>query len=253
MLDAVDAGPDQPGQRVLAEHVGRDPRALGVRGVHGRLAARRRATAARGRPPRARSSRRRASPTGWRGPARRPAPAAPPGSPPRSAGRGCSAWAGRGGARPGRSRASAGRRRAGGCRPGLPQSRRSSAPAAASVCPCSRASSRSTGPSGPMPTWQWASTRPGRIQAPSATVGASGTGSRLIRPSAVTHSSPTRSPSAVPSSSDAAQVQGSRRGRRRHAGEGSDARTAAWVGRSRAVCSAVSGTTSRRRWAPWTP
>ena len=37
MLDAVDAGVDQARQRVLAEHVRGDPRALGVRGVDGGL------------------------------------------------------------------------------------------------------------------------------------------------------------------------------------------------------------------------
>ena len=37
VLDAVDAGVDQAGQRVLAEHVGGDPGPVGVRGVDGRL------------------------------------------------------------------------------------------------------------------------------------------------------------------------------------------------------------------------
>ena len=81
---------------------------------------------------------------------------------------------------------------------GDPQSRSSSAPTSRSASACAIASSSSTPPCGPSPTWQCASTSPGRIQPPSKIVSASPTGSRLMRPSTIHSSMGSSSGSPIP-------------------------------------------------------
>ena len=81
---------------------------------------------------------------------------------------------------------------------GEPQSRSSRAPASRSVSACAIASSSSTPPCGPSPTWQCASTNPGRIQPPSNIVSAPLIGSRLIRPSTIHSSMGSSSGSPIP-------------------------------------------------------
>src|SRR6476661_9030223 len=71
---------------------------------------------------------------------------------------------------------------------GEPASRSKSAPTSRSVSACTIASSSSTAPCWPRPTWQCASTRPDTIQPPSNTVCASLTGSALSVPSTIHHS-----------------------------------------------------------------
>src|SRR5205085_3486370 len=55
-----------------------------------------------------------------------------------------------------------------------------------------------TGPWGPRPMWQWASTRPGTTHPPVATVSAPATGSEVMRPSTIQRSRSVASGSTTP-------------------------------------------------------
>ena len=172
VLDAVDAGLDQPGQHGLPEAVGRHPCAVLV-GRRDRVPRTHRpGTTGPGRPRHGRSSRRPASPSRrLPGPPARRTPAARPARS-RGRSRGCSGGCARGGDRTGP--VAAGRRAPGptGCR----QASRSRAAAASRRRGrrgpgCSVVAS-STAPCSSSPRWQWASTRPGTIQPSRGRLGA---------------------------------------------------------------------------------
>src|SRR6185295_16606513 len=87
------------------------------------------------------------------------------------------------------------RSRSGRVSTGEPQSRISSVPASRSVCACVTHSDSGTGPSGPSPTWQCASTSPGTRKPASTSVCAPGSGPSTNSPAPSTYSSASSSPS----------------------------------------------------------
>ena len=173
VLDRVDAGRDQPGQRVLAEDVGGDPRAEFVRPPDRLLE---RAVG----PERGQIAGRPVDPVAddldpavaARRPAPRPRRPARPVRPRRRR-RVCSGAAARCAAR--RGSAGAGPRAAAlrVLSTGEPASRSSNAPPSRSASACSAwPSGSSTNPCGDIPMWQCASTKPGMIQPPALIVSA---------------------------------------------------------------------------------